>query len=320
VLVVAVAVFYFAYFAYYSPYRAMFADLIHPDFAGRAQSSQMIFREIGLGGALMGGGLLMQVWQPLPFLLSALVLGIVTAVAYFGFRTRYRDQAERLSRAAADAESAGSRGPALRDSVRAIVDLIARHRDIRRLLVANALWEFALGGLKTFVILFIVAGIGHSVGTASLLMGIVAVTAVVSAPIAGALADRYGIGRVMRIALIVYGVGLLLPLLSYSLRVIVPVLPIVGFGGGLAMSLPYGLLMRLMPEREHGAAAGLFEFSRGLGTTLGPLVTGTVIDWAQKPFASTHGYAAMWPVAGLAILASVPFTPDDRARGHIANS
>ena len=39
---------------------------------------------------------------------------------------------------------------------------------------ANALWELSFMGLKTFIVLFVVEGLGESVGTASAVMGVVA--------------------------------------------------------------------------------------------------------------------------------------------------
>jgi MFS family permease len=72
--------FFIAYFAFYPPYRALYPDLVPERMHGRAQSSQAIFRGVGLGIALGAGGLLLSVWQPLPFILAAAALLTVTAV------------------------------------------------------------------------------------------------------------------------------------------------------------------------------------------------------------------------------------------------
>ncbi|WP_437328012.1 hypothetical protein [Sorangium sp. So ce381] len=60
-----------------------------------------------------------------------------------------------------------------------------------------------------------------------------------------------------------------------------------------------------MPARSHGAAAGLFDVSGGIGTLLGPALTGAAIDLLRPLFASTKGYAAMWLVLSASTLASV---------------
>ena len=54
------------------------------------------------------------------------------------------------------------------------------------------------------------------------------------------------------------------------------------FGGGVTMSLPYALLIPMMPRGAHGAVTGLYSVSRGLGTALGPLLGGVAIQAAGR--------------------------------------
>jgi MFS family permease len=82
----------------------------------------------------------------------------------------------------------------------------------------------------------------------------------------------------------------------------VPVVLTVAFGGGVVMTLPYALLMPMMPEEEHGALTGFYAVSRGVGVALGPALAGLAIQLAGRD------YRVMWLVCGAAILASVPFT------------
>lgn len=286
--------FFIAYFAFYPPYRALYPDLLTEDMYGRAQSSQAIWRGLGLGLALVAGGALLAVWQPLPFVLAAGVLVAVTVILVANVR-----------------EPAGGVGCCLPDgmrgTVRTVWRLVSEHRDIRGLLVANALWEFTLAALKSFIVLFLVVGLGQSLGVASLLIGVVAVASVVAAVAAGKLGDRYGIARVMRVALWIYGLGLLVPFVSQSAVVVAPTVPLIALGGAVVMTLPYGLLMGMMPPESHGAATGLYGFSRGLGVVLGPLVTGLAIDLLGPWLEDTQGYAAMFLVASVATLLSIPF-------------
>jgi MFS family permease len=94
--------------------------------------------------------------------------------------------------------------------------------------------------------------------------------------------------------------------------------PLVAFGGGVIMTLPYALLQPLMPEGRHGALSGLYSVSRGVGTALGPLLAGVAISLLRCPLDGTEGYAAMWPVCAAAILASIPFVA--RLRAHDADA
>ena len=63
----AVAVFFVAYFIAYEPYRALYPDLIDDEIAARAQSTQAIWRGLGTGTALIGGGLLIAWGTAAPF-------------------------------------------------------------------------------------------------------------------------------------------------------------------------------------------------------------------------------------------------------------
>jgi hypothetical protein len=108
--------------------------------------------------------------------------------------------------------------------------------------------------------------------------------------------------RVLRYALPVYGAAFLVPLVSASPVVVASAVPLIAIGGGVIMALPYAVLMPLMPEDEHGALTGYYSVSRGLGTWLGPLLAGVAVAAGQGPFASTHGYQAVWGVCVLASL------------------
>jgi MFS family permease len=73
------------------------------------------------------------------------------------------------------------------------------------------------------------------------------------------------------------------------------------------MSLPYAILMPLMPESEHGVLSGYYSFGRGLGTWLGPLLAGLSISVLGGAFPATKGFQAMWlPVSAAALLSLLP--------------
>lgn len=290
----AALLFFIGYFAFYPPYRALYPDLLSEDLYGRGQSSQAIWRGLGLGLALVAGGALLAVWQPLPFVLAAVVLLAVTVV----LAVTVREPTDVTSSSLPD----GVRG-----TFRTLWQLVSERPDIRGLLLANALWEFTLAALKSFIVLFLVVGLGKSLGVASLMIGIVAVASVAAAVAAGKLGDRYGLARVMRIALWIYGIGLLVPFFSQSAVLIAPVIPFIALGGAVVMTLPYGLLMGMMPPESHGASTGLYGLSRGLGVVLGPLATGLAIELLEPSLESTQGYSAMFLVASAATLLSIPF-------------
>jgi MFS family permease len=135
-------------------------------------------------------------------------------------------------------------------------------------------------------------------------MTVVGVGTVIGALVSGKLADRFGAASVLVIALLIFGAGLAIGTFTQSVAILGAAFPVIALSGGAALALPYALLMTLIPSRSHGAVAGLFDVSSGVGTLLGPTITGAAIDVLRPLFGATHGYGAMWPVLSVSILAS----------------
>jgi MFS family permease len=182
--------------------------------------------------------------------------------------------------------------------------LLRGHPDIRDFVLGNAFLMLALGGLKSFVVLWLTEGLGKSMKFTAGAMTVVALGTVIGALVSGKLADRFGTARILSIALTIFGIGIALGTFSHSVVLLGAAFPLIALSGGAAIALPYALLMKLMPSGSHGTVAGLYDVSSGVGTLLGPAITGIAIDLLHPLFASTHGYAAMWPVLSVSVLAS----------------
>ena len=295
-VVIAALVFFTGYFLAYEPYRALYPDTVGDEVAGRAQGTQALWRGAGTGLALLGGGLLLGLGQSAPFVAAAAVS--LAAMAVFTFAL--------LRRGVPDRDRPPEPGEGIRDQLRAVARLIGAHPALKAFLVANALWELSLAALKTFVVLYVTEGLGYSRPAAALIIGGVAVIVLLAALASGKLADRFGHERVMRIALPVYGLGLVVPFLSTSPPLVASAVPLIAVGGGVIMALPYAILMRLMPDDEaHGALTGYYSLSRGLGTWLGPLLGGVAVTVLAGGFAQTKGLQAVWGVCAAAVLLSM---------------
>jgi MFS family permease len=288
VAALAVLAFFVGYYLYYPPYRAIYADLLPRRSYARAQASQAILRGAGLGVALLAGGLLLPIWRPLPFAIAALAVVVTTfALApLLGLDTR---PASGTARAATVS----------------LRRLLLGSGDLRTFAVANALWEFSFSGLKSFIVLYVVHGLGRSTAVASAAIAAVAVSYIAGAPLAGRLADRYGIVRVLRVSALVYGAGLVFGVFPHTLPPMLILLPFVALAGAIVLTLPQALAFTLAPPGSEGAAAGLQDFSRGVGVVLGPIAVGGAIELFRGEFSSTDGYAVMWLVIGIPVLASV---------------
>jgi MFS family permease len=288
VAVGAILAFFVGYYVYYPPYRALYADLLPRSLYPRAQSSQAIFRGAGLGLALLSGGVLLTVSPALPFVLAA------TAVL-----------ATTLALAPLLCAESSCPNKVLPYEAVSLRRLLLRNGELRAFAAANALWEFSFSGLKSFIVLYVVRGLGQSSSVASAVMAVVAATYVVGAPVAGRLGERFGTATVLRAASLVYGAGLVSGAAVHTLAPMLAALPFVALAGAIVMTLPQALAFTLAPQGSEGVVAGLLDVSRGAGVVLGPLAVGAAIEAARGRFPATHGYGAMWLVIGIPVLASV---------------
>jgi len=284
--------FFFAYYIYEPPYRGLYPDLLPEEVFGRAQGAQHVMRGLALGAALVGGGILLAVWSPFPFVLAA----GVTALACSTVIALTRE------------DQPGTRDYERFRSYLAVPwRIVRRERDVRRFLIANTAWEATFAGMRTFVVLYIIEGLDQPLYVSSTVLAVVAAGYVLAAAVSGRLGDTFGIGQVLLGASIVYGVGLTLVVLAHRWHwwyygLIAPV----AVAGGTVMTLAWGLLFKLMPPGDRGAISGLAIMTKGIGLLLGPLAVGAVIDIFQPLLRSTDGYAAMWPAVGIPTLAVVP--------------
>jgi predicted MFS family arabinose efflux permease len=194
----------------------------------------------------------------------------------------------------------------------------AAFREVRRLLVelpglraffaANALWEAALAAISTFVVLWITDGLGLSLPAAAGVLGGAGACVLVGAALAGRLAERFGTRRVVRATAATYGAPMIVPFLFDDTALLVPMIPLIAASAGIMMALPYAMLIPMMPRAGHGLLTGIYSMSRGVGIVLGPLLAGAAIQ-AQQALGTPLGtveYSALWLVAGVLLLASVP--------------
>ncbi|MDQ1697844.1 MAG: maltose/moltooligosaccharide transporter [Frankiaceae bacterium] len=287
---IAVLLFFVGYYLYYPPYRAMYADVLPRRLYARAQASQAVLRGLGLGAALMTGGLFLGAWTPLPFVVAA---GVMLATTFpLGRVARLQGT---FTAGVVDAHPTSVR------------DLVFGNRAMMTFAAANSMWEFSFAGLRTFIVLYVVSGLDRSPSVASAVIAVVAAAYVAGAPVASRLVDRFGILPVMTWSAIVFGVGLCYGAIPTTLPPLLVVLPVVALAGAILLTLPPALAFTLAPHGSQGAAAGIIDVSRGVGVVLGPVAVGAAVSMMSSSlFSATRGYAAMWPVIGLSVLLSVP--------------
>lgn len=295
-LALALGLFLVGYFVYFAPYYAMYPDLVRDEIRGRSFGFQGALRSGGLLLGLAGGGVLLSLWQPLPFIVGAVAIVAVTAGLALGMWRRLGQ---------------GEGAAQTRNNAFATAWAFVRYdRSLRNWAIANALWEAAIAALRTFVVLYFVRGLGLSLQLASAALALVGLAAVVAAPVSGKLADRFGARPVMLVALWTFAIGVLPGVLTTNTWFIAAIVPI-AFAAVALLTLPFTVLIGLLPEGgDHAAGASLFSASRGIGVMAGPLLAGFAIEvLAGVPVLAlddTRGYAAVFLVTSGLLFTSIP--------------
>ncbi|MGH7501678.1 MAG: MDR family MFS transporter [Longimicrobiales bacterium] len=100
----------------------------------------------------------------------------------------------------------------------------------------------------------------------------------IATPLAGFLADRFGIKRAYLSGLALFTFGSVLCGLAPSLAWLVTARAIQGLGGGFCVPLGSAQLLRTFPAREQGRALGVFGIVIVLAPAMGPVVGGALVD------------------------------------------
>jgi MFS family permease len=287
-----VLAFYFAYYLYEPPYRGLYPDVLPPSAYGRGQSVQHVLRGIALGIALVGGNFLLKVWTPAPFLTAAVVTSVACGLTILLVRED------------------GGHGRVFEGFwayIKRSWCIFWQEGDVRRFLLANSAWEGTFAAARSFVILYVIEGLGESKTVSGEILAAVAVGYVIAAIFSGRLGDRFGIARVIFFASFVYGTGLLVGGLAEQWHTwYLGLIAGVSIAGGTVMTLAWGLLYKIVPSQHRGAVSGLATTTKGIGLLAGAPIAGVAIDFARPYLGATDGYQILWPVCALPILGAIP--------------
>ena len=286
-------VFFAAYHFYSAPYQSLIPDLAPLHQQGRVQGFQTMMRGAGMFLGMVVAGFLFETWEPLPFVLAAFLMVGVTYVAVSS-----------IEESPFSADTRPSSG-GLRSTLADIWHTSRREKTIMRLLSANFLWESTFQGIRPFIMLYFLYVLGTSTMMGATLLGLVGIVYIVAGLSGGFLADRYGRERILWTGLWIYLVGCSIGFFVRDLRLGLVLLPIFGLGGSLVLTLPYTVMMTLMPRDRIGQFTGLFSVSRGAATVIAPVIFGAGIDAATAMMGQVRGYAIIWPLAAAAIVVSI---------------
>jgi MFS family permease len=298
-IAVSTFVFFAAYHFYSSPYQALLPDVTPPGNHGKVQGYQSAMRGIGMFLGMVVLGFMFARWKPSPFILTGVMIMMFTYLTVTKVQEPEPDRSPMSARQGMWRE------------IGRIFSSTWHDKNIRRFMVAAFLWESTLGGLRPFIILYFTESLGASEEAGPLLLALVGVVYVVAGLLSGYLADKYGRSRVMRIGLWLYLGGCILGVFMDDIKWAFAFLPIFGLGGAIVMTLPYAILIRLMPKAHVGQFTGMFSLVRGLANIIAPLVAGGAIDFVAHYLRGGRyegrQYAVIWLVAAVMIVISLFF-------------
>ena len=119
---------------------------------------------------------------------------------------------------------------------------------------------------------------GSNLGEAQWIISVYVLAIGISTPLAGFMADRFGIKRVYLTGLSIFVLGSLMAGFSPNIWLLVGARAIQGVGGGLALPLGIALLLRVFPVEEQGLALGIFGVAAIVAPAIGPILGGWLVD------------------------------------------
>ncbi len=287
--------FFAAYHFYTSPYQSLIADVTPANKAGKVQGYQAFMRGGGMFLGMVVAGLLYYRWKPSPFILCGLLIMVLT---YFTVRRIEEPEPEVVYRPPRQS---------LLGELKTIWASTRKHPGIQRFMVASFLWESTLAGLRPFIMLYFTRALGATEQLSALLMLLVGVTYMVAALASGYLADKYGRILLMRVGLVIFFGGCVVGFFMRDIKWAFISLPFFGLGGSIVLTLPYAILMRLMPKEHVGQFTGMFSMMRGLANIVAPVLAGAAIDISRNFMNRGSEYSVIWLYTALMIVISLFF-------------
>jgi len=170
-------------------------------------------------------------------------------------------------------------------------------REFAALMIMSSLYFAGSGVLNALMPTFVVDELSGTEATAGAVMGVLALTALVSRPLFGRMADRHGARRILIVgALVSAGSMVVLFVLPPSLPAAVVSRLILGAGGAAMFTGSAMRAIELAPEDRRSQAASFVLISVHAGLGLGPMFGFAVLD--------RFGYDEVWITVAALVVAS----------------
>jgi len=264
---VAIGVMLLAMAVFRTPVVALMPDLTPS--ALRSKANGVINLMGGLGGVLafLGGGLLYNIYRPLPFWVGAGITLIAVAILFW--------KVKEPKQSAVEAESEGRLGVfrGLRNIPKENV------RSLVLLILAIFFWFVGYNSVETFFSSYGVTTLGVSESTASMILSVAYVAFILFSIPSGFIATRFGRKRTIIVGLAVFAVLLLVAFFVPVVPVVVALLAVGGLAWSLVNSNSLPKVVDISTsENVLGTYTGLYYVAGTLAAVVGPILNDWVID------------------------------------------
>ncbi len=190
---------------------------------------------------------------------------------------------------------------------------VMQNRKLRLLIPLIVAFAFLMEQLDATIVTTAIPDMARSLRVTPLQMNLTITAYILSLavfmPLSGWIADRFGARRVFAAALVIFTAASALCGLSESLRVLVAMRVLQGFGG--AMMTPVGrlVLLRAFPRSQLVTAMTYMTVPAVIGPALGPILGGFLTTYASWRWV----FYVNIPIGAVGVLLALRFVEDTRA-------
>lgn len=183
---------------------------------------------------------------------------------------------------------------------------VQKHPSFIWWVVNRLLFLAAVGSIQSFAQYFLsdVLGVRNAATMASMVMGVVALFLLISAPISGWLSDRFGRMRLVMASGLIAAAGTFLLLVSFSIPMVLISGCIIGIGAGTFMATNWALGTDLVPPAEAGRYLGISNLAGAGAGIVGAGIGGPMADFFNA-YQKGLGYVVIFAIYGVLCLLSV---------------
>ena len=158
--------------------------------------------------------------------------------------------------------------------------------------VIMAFLSMAYACINSFIAIY---GEARGVEQIGLFFTVYAVGLLMSRPLSGTIADRYGLDKVVVPACILFSLAFFIMSIADSLWIFLIAGGISAFGYGACQPAMQALCMKCVPKERRGAGANTNYFGVDIGQLSGPVIAGKIVESIQNSTGViTEGYAVMY--------------------------